>query len=480
MKRYRKTIKESIFLSHLLIISLFIVLTILVFDICLSFYIRSQTKNQLITAGTILKKSINNSSQNSNIILEGETNREFNKNLIKTNKDLKQIESFLNINYSILSKNKTLIYPQNDSEESSLLNNYLIPAIAKKRFLTSSIENSKVFFFMASSKKYAAILYPLQSSDNLKKGYILIYSDLESSKKLTSVVNIMLISISLLVAIIALIISNNVSEKISRPISQLSKYAEKIGERNYDEEPIQYDNEEIGMLSDTMNSMTQKLSTYDNTMKTFLQNSSHELRTPLMSIRGYTEGIKYGVVDDEGKAVDIIIDETERLSILVEDLLYLSKIDSMENNMNLEKINAANMIRSSIERVNGIALKNNKKINFNFDDNDIFFEGDEEKFTRAIINILGNCLRYAKENIDIFLVKDDKSLLITINDDGNGFNENDLPNVFERFFKGKGGNYGLGLAITKSIIEKHKGTITAQNNENGGASFKIRTDLNYL
>ncbi|WML34796.1 HAMP domain-containing sensor histidine kinase [Clostridium sp. OS1-26] len=353
------------------------------------------------------------------------------------------------------------------------MQNNLIPAINKRKLITSETKKNNVFYFNVSGKRYAATIYPLESSNNLKKGYLLIYSDLDKSSKLTTIVNIMLLSIMLIAAIIALIISNNVSEKISRPISQLSKYASKIGERKYDMEPIKYNDDEIGQLAETMYSMTQKLSAYDNTMKTFMQNASHELRTPLMSIQGYAEGIKYGVVDDQNKAIDIVIEESKRLSQLVEDLLYLSKIDALQEEMNFERINTEDMIRSSIERVSGIAVKNEKVISFSSSENNIMLQGDEEKLIRAIINILGNSLRYSKKYIDVTLKKEGSKIIILLEDDGPGFDEKDITNIFDRFYKGKQGNYGLGLAITKSIIEKHSGSIVAENRIKGGACFKI-------
>ncbi len=279
----------------------------------------------------------------------------------------------------------------------------------------------------------------------------------------------MLLLILLVTALIASIISNNVSTKISYPIYKLIAYAKKIGERKYDTDFEKYNDDEIGELANTMNSMAQKLSAYDNTIKTFLQNASHELRTPLMSIQGYAEGIKYGVVDEEEKAIDIIIEESTRLSELVNALLYLSKIDGMQDDFKNESIDVVNLIKSSIKKVNGIAVKNGKTIKFiNEKKENSFIIGDNEKLVRALINILGNCLRYCNKEI-IVLLNDN----IEISDDGFGFDEDDIAHVFDRFYKGKGGNHGLGLAITKSIIERHGGTVIARNKEDGGASFII-------
>ncbi|HQE66385.1 MAG TPA: ATP-binding protein, partial [Bacillota bacterium] len=90
-----------------------------------------------------------------------------------------------------------------------------------------------------------------------------------------------------------------------------------------------------------------------------------------------------------------------------------------------------------------------------------------------ISNVLNNCIRYAKSSIEIKSeVIDEKAVRVTISDDGPGFESNELPNIFERFFKGPKGNFGLGLAITKNIVEKHKGKITAENS-GAGAVFHI-------
>jgi signal transduction histidine kinase len=317
-------------------------------------------------------------------------------------------------------------------------------------------------------------IYYFITPDITSKGvYLLLYSDFNKVNRMILTMNIILLSILLITSIIALIISSRVSKNISDPIIELGKYAESVGDRQYDVKLAKYGDDEVGQLAEIMHSMADKIYAYDNTMKTFLQNASHELRTPLMSIQGYAEGIKYDVVDDKEGAVDIIIEESKRLTGLVEDLLYLSKIDSMQDNIKIEQLSVEDLIKGSIERVNGIAVKSDKVIHFYCNEKNLTIYGDEEKLTRAIINILGNCLRYARKNIDISVENENCNIAVVVKDDGRGFEENELSNIFKRFYKGKGGNYGLGLAITKSIIEKHKGIITAGNNTNSGASRPV-------
>lgn len=472
MMKLKKSIKESIFISQMSTVLIALFLTATVFTLCLRVYIRNQTKQQLITAGNLVKESLRSDTSLLNLNKDiKNVNREYRENLVKINRTLKRTQTFLDINYVVVTKNRKVLYNSNEeNEDNSALEDKILPVIEKRKI----IKNNNVFFFNTSDKKYAAIKYQINLENDKRNINLLIYSNLDESKRIISFITLMLFFIMIITAIIAILLSNSVSKKISKPIIGLSEYAKKIGEREYSSEEINHDNDEIGQLAETMKVMGEKLQAYDHTMKTFLQNSSHELRTPLMSIRGYAEGIKYGVVDSQDKAVDIIIEESERLSKLVEELLYLSKLDSMQEELNLEEIHVENLLKTSIERVNGIAVQNNKTINLSLKESNIYISGDEEKLTRAIINILSNCLKYANEKILVRVEKDREDVLITIIDDGSGIKENEISSIFQRFFKGENGNYGLGLAITKSIIEIHRGHVIAENNIEGGACFKIR------
>jgi len=474
VKKYKKTIKNSIFFSHITIIIISLLLTAIVFNLCLTVYIRKQTKTQLITAAGLVQKSLSLDMLDLNLRQDAKSDdREMMGTVLKVSRILKQADFFLDINYAFVGKDQKLIYALYSKEDFALLNQEILPALNKARKASPNLKQDKVLYFRASGKQYAAIISPLKLESGKTPIQLLIYSDLAKRDRLVMVVNAILFSILLITAIIAFILSNVLSKKISRPISQLSGFAKQIGERNYDALIEKYDDDEIGQLAETMKTMADELCAYDNKIKTFLQNASHELRTPLMSIQGYAEGIKYGVVDNQNGAVDIIIEESKRLSNLVEELLYLSKIDAIKDTMNFENISAEDLIRSCIEKVNGIAVNMKKNITFSNRDENVPLFADEEKLSRAVINVLANCLRYAKSFVEIVLEKRNNEVVIIIRDDGPGFEEKDLPNIFERFYKGKGGNYGLGLTISKTIIEKHLGSISAGNDAKGGACFNI-------
>ncbi len=470
MSKPKKTIKKRIFNSHILIIIISAILTSLVFNICLNIYLRTQTRSQLVSAGKLIQNSVNKEliGTNSQTTEKGES--EVAK-LLKVNKILRQTQTFLNIDYGIVGPRGNLVFPREKNAENDLLSTEILPEVKSK--IKNKQNKNRVIYFKVENEKYAAIIHPIKDADGKQSGELILFSKLNNSRKITLVVNILLISVLLITSIIALIISNIVSKRISKPIDNLINYAEKIGDREYTKDGAKYEDDEIGKLAQSMESMAQKLGAYDNTMKTFLQNSSHELRTPLMSIQGYAEGVKFGVIEDKEGAVDVIIEESRRLSTIVEDLLYLSKIDSLQEELTAEELNVENLLRSCIERVNGIAIQSGIKIILNSKNSNVMIKGDEESLSRAIINIFGNCLRYAKDEIQVNLDKNSTEVSIIIKDNGGGFDSAELPNIFDRFFKGKGGNHGLGLAITKSIIEKHNGVISAENSIEGGACFKI-------
>lgn len=468
MDKSKKSINKRIFFSHMLIISICVILTLIVFIACFKIFIRKETRAELVAANKILNKSITQNLKN-NIGSSDINDVQVIKNTLKIENSLKQIQSYSTINYVLIDGDKNIISPQQNKGEASFIKNKLIPSINGKKLKKSNLKNNALFSVIIAGKNYEMIISSVKSIHGINKKLV-IYSDLSQSNNLTNIVIIMLIIILFVTALIASIISNKVSTKISYPIYKLIAYAKKIGKREYDADFEKYDDDdEIGELASTMNSMAQSLCAYDTTIKTFLQNASHELRTPLMSIQGYAEGIKFGVVDEQEKAIDIIIEESKRLSELVDALLYLSKIDGMQDDFKNEEIDVANLIGRSIERVSGIAVKNRKTITFiNEKKEGLFIVGDNEKLVRALINILGNCLRYCNKEV-IVLLNDN----IEISDDGAGFDKDDIAHVFDRFYKGKDGNHGLGLAITRSIIERHGGTVTAKNKNGGGACFII-------
>ena len=204
--------------------------------------------------------------------------------------------------------------------------------------------------------------------------------------------------------------------------------------------------------------------------QTFFQNASHELKTPLMAIQGYAEGIQAGVMDTGG-AADVILEESDRMTELVEELLDISKIDMGRQRLTLSETDIRELLYDGIRAVEPTAASSIAIVP-DFPEEPIIVKCDDVQLRRAVTNILSNGLRYARSELCLTCRTDKRHVTIRIQDDGDGIAEEDLPHIFDRFYMGKSGKSGIGLALTKEIVHLHRGAIRAYNGDSG-AVFEI-------
>ncbi len=205
--------------------------------------------------------------------------------------------------------------------------------------------------------------------------------------------------------------------------------------------------------------------------QTFFQNASHELKTPLMAIQGYAEGIQAGVMDT-GSAAEVILKESDRMTGLVDELLDISKIDMGRQQLTLSEMDVRELLYDSIRAVEPAAAAGGITITPDFPETPVMVSCDDTRLRRAVTNILSNGVRYARSELRLTCRADKRYVTIRIQDDGDGIAEEDLPHIFDRFYMGRSGKSGIGLALTREIIHLHKGTIRAYNGD-GGAVFEI-------
>ena len=205
--------------------------------------------------------------------------------------------------------------------------------------------------------------------------------------------------------------------------------------------------------------------------QTFFQNASHELKTPLMAIQGYAEGIQAGVMDTDS-AAEVILKESDRMTELVDELLDISKIDMGRQPLALSEMDVRELLYDSIRAVEPAAAGGGITITPDFPETPVMVSCNDTRLRRAVTNVLSNGVRYACSQLHLTCRADKRHVTIRIQDDGDGIAEADLPHIFDRFYMGKSGKSGIGLALTREIIHMHKGTIRAYNGD-GGAVFEI-------
>lgn len=216
----------------------------------------------------------------------------------------------------------------------------------------------------------------------------------------------------------------------------------------------------------------------ENMRSQFVANVSHELKTPLTSIKGFSETLR--IVDDENtknKFLDIIDKETDRLTLLIDDILILSNIENM-NKLSNEKFNPNEVVEDVINMIKKEAAKKNISIEVEKKFNGLLV-GDKDKFYQVVLNLTTNSIKYSNENgnVKIFTNKSKEKFVLMVKDDGIGIPKEDLPRIFERFYivdkSRTSKSTGLGLAIVKHIVKLFNGEIFVESEVGKGSKFTV-------
>ncbi len=311
--------------------------------------------------------------------------------------------------------------------------------------------------------------------------YLCVYVNSSSYYSFMTPMTLGLVQAALLAIVIAGILSILMTYPIIFSSQKLSRFARRVAKGDFTPVRGHIVSKELSELGDVMNQMAYKLEESDIEQKTFFQNASHELRTPLMSIQGYAEGLKYGVFvsdDDRDNAINVIIDETGRLSSLVENLLSISKMDmSRSGNYEVKKqnIDVTKLCDTIIDRVRGNFIHEDKAIVNDINIKSKYIYANENDLIRCLENIFSNCLRYCENAVTFkcYTEKNGSEVVFEISDDGPGISPEVIDHLFERFSKGSDGKHGIGLALAKAIAEEHNGYVRAYNKPEGGACFEV-------
>jgi signal transduction histidine kinase len=278
--------------------------------------------------------------------------------------------------------------------------------------------------------------------------------------------------------ILMFLLSLFITKKLIKPLMRLREELKKVKERRFSEVQLIHAGGEIGVVAHTVYDLAEELDRYNRVQKQFFQNASHELKTPLMSISGYAEGIRDGIFEGESvqKGLDIILSESGRLKNIITEMTLLAKLDSEENIFQTSMVNVQDMLTETIERITPLLVQKGLSLEIVYGEgkqDTMAIAADRDKLLQALLNVVANATRYASKHICIHAGIYQDRVEISIIDDGSGIPEDLLPYLFHRFVKGKGGENGLGLAISRAIVERCGGLIKARNRKEGGAVFTL-------
>ncbi|MFV0519019.1 MAG: sensor histidine kinase [Lachnospirales bacterium] len=268
------------------------------------------------------------------------------------------------------------------------------------------------------------------------------------------------------------IILHFIHNALKKPVDELISATIDIGNKNFDRKININSKDEFEVLGNAIQNMAKNLKEKDSDQRQFYETVSHELKTPVAVISGYIEGLQSGIISDKDGTYDIVIDECSRIKKQLENMIYLSKLDSVKDNYNFINTNINEVIINSLNAVESVIIINEISVIYE-PQKDMIALIDSEKMQRVFVNILYNCIKYTNEDIYIKLTDCKSYIEIQIGDDGCGFSESLLKNPFDGNIVGEKGGTGIGLKIVKKIIDSHKGEIILSNS-NEGALYTLK------
>ncbi|QEK11885.1 cell wall metabolism sensor histidine kinase WalK [Crassaminicella thermophila] len=331
--------------------------------------------------------------------------------------------------------------------------------------------------------KVMAVAYPLKA-DNKIVGVLRFITSLEEVNNGIKRISMIFLSIGAFVTIISGIVSIFLANTITIPIEELTNTAKKMALGNFKVRSRKKYDDEIGKLSDTLNFMADEIVKKDQLKNEFISSVSHEIRTPLTAIKGWALVLNNQELNDKEtmrEGLKIIEKESERLTLMVEELLDFSKFVSGKITLNKEKVIIEDLVKYIEKYMRPRASRD--KINFMVDyDKDIppMFM-DKNRIKQVLINVLDNAFKFTdKGGMVSFYAKLEKNeLIMSIKDNGCGISSEDLPKVKEKFYKGKNSKSknGIGLSICDEIVKLHEGSLDIESELNKGTIVNIRLPI---
>ena len=352
---------------------------------------------------------------------------------------------------------------------------YTIPKEPKEEQFRQNIGND-----MAESVIYVRII-----ENKGTEQVVMINSVLTPVDATVSTLKAQLKIISIIMIIIAFILAAGISKSVSKSIIVLNDGAKKLAAGDYSVKFDSRDYMEVAELSDTLNYTATELGKTDNFQKELIANVSHDLRTPLTMIKGYAEVMRDIPGENTPENVQVIIEETERLTGLVNDMLDISKLKAGTITIQPEEYNITESIRHVLERYNKLREVEGYTIDFVYED-EVSVYADEQKMYQVLYTLVNNAINYTGEDkkVTVIQIVKDNILRIEVKDTGEGVKQEDIPYVWDRYYKDKTAHKraisgtGLGLSIVKNVLELHGAKYGVASIQGQGTTFWFEITIN--
>lgn len=331
---------------------------------------------------------------------------------------------------------------------------------------------------------YVQASYPLTANltsiGKAEIGYYGPYYYTSNDVEFLSRINTILIIVGVTSLLVALLLGAVMSRRISRPISKAVRTASEISKGNFKQKIDEKSNtKEFIQLMDTVNEMADSLDRQENLRKRMSADVAHELRTPLASLQSSLEAMMDGVWEPNKERLESCHEEILRIGRLVGDLEKLERVEAENSVLNLSAFDISELARHLLHNFENDFYK--KGVTLRFAGQPQTIRADRDKISQVIVNLVSNALKYTPEGgrVNIQVKEARQSVAFSVSDSGIGIPAEDLPYIFERFYRADKsrnrltGGSGLGLTISKAIVEAHKGKISVASEPGKGTVFTV-------
>jgi signal transduction histidine kinase len=328
---------------------------------------------------------------------------------------------------------------------------------------------------------FIATVSPIEiDGDNV--GYVFMFQDTTSVQSLIQHLNDHFLLAGIISVCLTIVIIVILSNALTKPLIGMKEATSRMSHGDYSVSLPKTGKDELGDLANSIQLLAQQLDYLTKERNDFLASISHELRTPLTYIKGYTDIIHKRNLprEDQEKYLKIILEETTRLSNLIKELFELAKFDENSFIIQKQQIELREFLSKIEQKLLPAFHEKNISLHVSCPD-EVFLMADPVRLEQIFLNLLDNALKYSQSGskTNLSVEKKGLNLIITVSDNGKGIPKEDIPHIFDRFYRvdksrtrALGGS-GLGLSIVKELVQAHNGTISVQSEENVGTEFEI-------
>lgn len=299
-----------------------------------------------------------------------------------------------------------------------------------------------------------------------------------------STINRSIVLTMILTGIISFMVAFVFARRFSAPITEMSQTAKDMTSGNLESRVHELPTDELGELGMSLNQLAERLSTIEQLRKKMTADVAHDLRTPLATLRSHLEGMIDQVIPSTKENLESLLEETNRLTALVEDLQEIALSDKAIHNFQYEPIDLSAFLNDTVYRFEPLFKAKNLKLQFT-ESQPCMIETDHDALSKILDNLLSNALKFTSsgKRVELNLEVDSDWAVIHVIDQGVGISATDLPYIFERFYRTdrsrnrESGGFGLGLTIVNELTKALGGTISVKSNLGEGSIFTIKLPL---